>query len=159
MAWWAFGTDPVETFIWFAPEDALFLAALENHLSPLTQDTPVSFWHGGKVAPGDSVAEERARRLRSAEVFLALISVDLLASPQFQEEATIAFHRRDQAEVTIVPIVLRPCDWRSTALAELEPLPRSGVPVGSPGNDAAWMEVVAGLRALLGRPGPPPGHG
>jgi hypothetical protein len=149
MGFWAHGAEPQETFIWFAEADISFFRALERHMVPLRNTEPIDPWHVGLIAPGHPVAPERASRVLSAKLFLVLVSADLLASEEFQDEATIAFHRRDQKEAAIVPIVLRACDWRSTALGELTPLPHDGEPIASAENDAAWLAVIEGLRGVL----------
>ncbi len=58
MVAWAFGTDPLETFIWFAEVDFSFLKALEKHLSPLVHSQPVTFWHSGMTPLAENVKEE-----------------------------------------------------------------------------------------------------
>ncbi len=83
-------------------------------------------------------------------MYLVLVSCDLLVSQEFFEEVDFALQRMDRKEATIVPIVLRACDWKSTALGSLQPLPQpDGVPVSDPLNDPVWLDVVTALSVTV----------
>lgn len=61
--------------------------------------------------------------------------------------------RHSRSEARVIPIIVRPCDWRGAPFAELQALPKNGKPVtawASP--DEAWLDVAEGLRAALGEP-------
>jgi hypothetical protein len=95
-----------------------------------------------------------AEYLRRADIVLLLISVNFL-SPEcydrYHAELQLAYERQKRGQVKIVPVILKECDWQSDVLEKLNPLPRGGVPVGSPrweSPDRAFREVVQELRAL-----------
>ncbi len=50
----------------------------------------------------------------------------------------------------MIPVVVRPCDWKSSPFAELQVLPKDGHPVTLwTDRDQAWLDVVQGLRAAI----------
>jgi hypothetical protein len=57
-------------------------------------------------------------------------------------------HERDEA--IIIPIVLRPCDWKDLVFSKLNALPSKGTAISSyDDKDAAWLEVVNRIKLLL----------
>ena len=53
----------------------------------------------------------------------------------------------------VIPIILRPSDWRTWALQELQALPRDGRAVTSHADpDEAFLQVAEELRALISSP-------
>ena len=50
----------------------------------------------------------------------------------------------------VVPIVLKPVDWKTTPFGKLKALPRDAKPVTEWENqDAAWANVAEGVRRLV----------
>jgi hypothetical protein len=49
----------------------------------------------------------------------------------------------------VIPIILRPVDWRTASFGRLQALPRDGRPVTRwPDQDEAFLDVAHGLRAV-----------
>jgi hypothetical protein len=60
----------------------------------------------------------------------------------------IARHNANQARV--IPIILRPTDWKGAAFAKLKVLPTDGKPITSwPTHDDAFADVVQGIREAV----------
>jgi hypothetical protein len=60
-----------------------------------------------------------------------------------------AIRRHEAGEITIVPIILEPCDWLSSPLAQFKALPRDGKAVSEWTNqNTAFLDVVNELRRL-----------
>jgi hypothetical protein len=80
-----------------------------------------------------------------------LISADFLASDYcFDIEMRTALERHAAEEALVVPVILRPVDWRGTPFRELQSLPRDGKPVTTFANpDVAFEQVATGLRAAI----------
>jgi hypothetical protein len=58
--------------------------------------------------------------------------------------------RAAAGEARVIPIILRPSDWRTGALQALQALPRDGKAVTSHANpDEAFLQVAEELRALI----------
>jgi hypothetical protein len=54
----------------------------------------------------------------------------------------------------VIPIIVRPVNWRTAQFAELQALPQDGRPVtawgeGVYGRDTAWTNVAAGIERVL----------
>src|SRR5262249_1650226 len=87
-------------------------------------------------------------------IILLLVSADFLASDYcWDVEVATALERHARGEATVVPVIIRPVDWRSTPLGRLQGLPRDGRAVTSwPNRDEAWADVIMGLRSLIQSP-------
>jgi hypothetical protein len=53
-------------------------------------------------------------------------------------------------EATIVPFIVRPCEWHDMPFAKVQALPRNAKPVTTYANqDEAWLEVVQGIKRVV----------
>ena len=70
--------------------------------------------------------------LNSAAVILLLVSADFLASDYcYDVEMKRALEWHDAGDGRVVPVILRPVDWRGAPFAKLQALPKDGKPVTS----------------------------
>ncbi|MBL9004056.1 MAG: AAA family ATPase [Myxococcales bacterium] len=139
---------PAEIFCCHAEADAAFVKSLELQLAQFVRERGVSLWHEGLVPAGIVREEEVAAHLQSAAIIVLLVSADLL-SYEYDRLVAPALARHRGGEVHVVPVIVRPCDWTGSALGAFRALP-TGRPVSLwPDQDAAWLDVVHGLRALL----------
>jgi 3',5'-cyclic AMP phosphodiesterase CpdA len=142
--------EPVRLFFSYAHEDEGFADELGAHLQPLVRRGEIRVWGDRQIAAGQDWAEAHARELESARMIVLLVSASFLASERTYEDLDAAMQRRRAGEAQVVPILVRPCDWRSGPLEELQPLPRNQLPVASWSNrDEAWAEIARELRSLL----------
>ena len=124
---------------------------LEILLAPLLRDKLISVWHDRRILPGQEWDLEIAKNLETADIVLLLVSPDFLASGYaYSREMLRAVKRHESGSATVVPIILRPSDWRSSPLGSLEALPSKGRPVALwADRDEAWLDVLQGLRRLI----------
>jgi hypothetical protein len=82
---------------------------------------------------------------------LVLMSADFLATDYCDsEEMRSAIARHESGKLSIVPLILEPCDWKRSALGRLKPLPQGGLPVSAwKSTDAAFREIAAVLRGIV----------
>jgi hypothetical protein len=108
-------------------------------------------WHDRKIGAGSEWARVIDEHLRTADVILLLVSTPFLASPYcYDVEMRVALERHQRGEAHVVPIILRPSDWKNSPLAHLQVVPRDGRPIIKwPVRDDAWLDVVESLRTLL----------
>jgi hypothetical protein len=60
-----------------------------------------------------------------------------------------AIEKHEQGLVRVVPIVLRPVNWRDTPFSVFQALPSNGRPVSTWRNrDEAWVDVVKGITLI-----------
>jgi hypothetical protein len=58
--------------------------------------------------------------------------------------------RQEKGEVSALPIILSPCAWMRTPLAQFQALPRKGRPVTDfPDRNTAFLEVVNGVQRVI----------
>lgn len=93
-------------FLSFAPADVDLLLLLLNHLAPLVESQTFSVWSRRRLSGGEDTERRVAEELERADVVVALVSSDYLASEHRREVERAAELRRH-----IVPILLRPCAY------------------------------------------------
>lgn len=132
-----------------AETDLKLLGELETHLRPLELDGLLQLSHRRRVGPGEDVAQRQAEALEAAHLILLLISSDYRNDDACVDESRRALARRDAGEVRVIPVLLRPCDWKHGPLAGLKPLPGNELPVSSwTDRDAAWENVARSVRVI-----------
>jgi hypothetical protein len=98
-------------------------------------------WNDLEIIPGDNWDAEIARNLDSADLVLPLLSANFLSSKFcVGVEMRRALARHANGDARVVPILLAPCDWRSSRFAAIQGLP-SGMKALSD-----WPDRAEGLR-------------
>lgn len=143
---------PIQVFLSYAstPQDQKLCAKLQNHLAPLVNEGAIAIYSQDDVLPGDEAAATLQARLNTAQIILLLVSADYIAS-HWTDQIASALARHQAGEAQVVPIILRPVDWRSTPFGTFQPLPPQGQAITTWADpDAAFLTVVQGLRGLVG---------
>ncbi len=143
--------SPITLFYSYAHEDELLRNQLEKHLSLLRRQGLISEWYDRQILAGDEWAHDIDEHLETAWIILLLISPDFLASDYcYDIEMRRALERHSRGEARVIPIILRPCDWRTSPFAHLQCLPRDGKPITEWDNqDTALREITQGVRRVL----------
>lgn len=149
---------PAKVFISYSRADQVYLDDLRKWLRVFEIRGMVEIWYDGMIEAGSEWDEVIKENLQSADVILLLLSADFLASDYIYDvELKIAVERHMQGETTVVPIIIRHCDWQSFDGAYLQViqervLPEGGKPVASTtdwsNKEEAWQSVSRGLEAL-----------
>ena len=123
---------------------------LETHLKLLQRQGVISTWHDRTIMPGDNWAGVIDDNFARADIILLLVSADFLASDYCYElEMQTALERAAQGRATVVPIILRACDWNTAPFGKHQGLPKDTKPVTSWLNrDEAWNDVAVGIRKV-----------
>ena len=158
------GRSPSRLAILAAPEDAGPRDALHTHLRSLCNNGWLQILSEGHVLPGDDSRAALREIIESADLALCLISADLLAvmGPDYGRDVTsqarahlagaldLAFRRREQGALVVIPVLVRPANVADSPFADLKALPANLQPIsGWTDKDAALLEVVAGVRLHL----------
>jgi hypothetical protein len=148
---------PRKVFISYSHKDERYVRQLETILAPLQRNNQITIWSDRRLSSGQEWRREIERALEDADIILLLVSPDFLASDFIQvQQLPRALERHQSGSATVVPIILRPADWQSSSLRELEALPRNGRPVSQWQNlDQAWLDVTQGLQRLISSQGSP----
>jgi hypothetical protein len=137
-----------EVFISYAREDLAYLKELEKHLANLEKQGKITSWYDGDITPGTEWESQIMERLNNAQIILLLVSADFINSEfcySIEMKQAIARHDADQARV--IPIIVRPVDWKGALFAKLQALPTGAKPVTRwPTHDDAFLDIVEGIR-------------
>ena len=139
----------MKLFYSYSHEDEALREGLEKHLSVLKQNGHIEDWHDRKIVPGQNFQKEIDQKLKEADIVALLISSDFLSSPACQKEMRDALNLREHKGITVVPIIVRPCDWKSSDIRELQALPKDGKPVCDwPSLDSGFLDVAEGIAII-----------
>ena len=141
----------VRVFISYSHEDEELRNQLEVQLAMLKRQGLVEIWHDRRLVAGDRLDWTISTELDRADIILLLVSPDFLASDYcYKIEKGRALERHLDGEARLISVILRPCDWRHTELAEFVVTPRDGRPITQwPDRDEAFLDVVQSIRAAL----------
>ena len=135
----------------YSSVDSALRAELATHLTLLQRQGLLDVWYDRKMDPGDEWDPEIRAQLEAVEIVLLLVSADFMASDYVWDvELKRVMERQAAGEVRVIPVLIRPCYWKSASFAKLAALPGNGRPVVDwKTNDHGWLEVVRGLRTVL----------
>lgn len=140
----------MKLFYSYCHSDEEFLEDLEKHLSALKRSGSISDWCDRHILPGQELKPEIDRQMADADIIVLLISSDFLASPACRHEMAAALRLRDDNPVLVIPVILRPCDWKHSDIGSLLALPTDGKPVTDWNHrDQAFVSVVDGIRTAI----------
>ena len=144
-------------FISYAHEDTGLKELLLQHLAGLVHDGLIRVWHDRDIKAGDYWVTGIDNAIELSSLILLLVSPAFLSSSYcYGPELRRALRKAAAGEARVIPIILRPSDWRTGALQELQALPRDGRAVTSHANpDEAFLQVAEELRALISSLPPP----
>jgi len=96
-----------QVFISYSHKDRPFVQRLVSDLEAKLPD--VRIFYDMLIAPGASWAQALASQIESAEVILAVLSPDYLASQWAQQELNVALERQLKQGTRLLPVLVRPC--------------------------------------------------
>lgn len=141
---------PISLFYSYSHKDEELRNELGDHLVALERAGLIEVWHDREMLPGDTVDDEIARKLQTANLVLVLVSPSFIRSEYcYDTEMTKAIERHERGEARVVAVVLRPCQWQLTPLKPLLALPTDGKPVTEwPNRDTAFNDVAKAIAKL-----------
>lgn len=143
--------NPPELFYSYSHKDEKLRESLETHLKLLQRQGIIKGWHDRKLIAGQEWEKEILSQLERADIILLLVSADFIASDFcYSTEMQRALERQATGDALVIPVILRPCDWKDAPFSKLQALPKDAKPVTSWGNrDEAFVNVAQGLRAAI----------
>jgi len=144
----------LKIFCSYSHKDAHLRDELVKHLETLRRQRFIEIWHDRRIVPGDKWRQEINSNLDQADVVLLLVSPDFLASKYcYEKELKTALRLAKAGRTRILPIILRPCDWRESPIGQFQALPSDGKPISSwHSRDEIWATIAAELRSLASKP-------
>ncbi|NMF61703.1 hypothetical protein DP113_22585 [Brasilonema octagenarum UFV-E1] len=144
-------SEPIEVFISYSHKERRLRGILDDHLSNLKQQGIINAWYDGDIEAGAEWDAQIKTHLESAHVILLLISSSFMASKFcYEKEMLEAMRRHEAEEARVIPIILRPVDWKGAPFSKLQALPKDGKPITRWSNkDDAFLDVVQGIRRAV----------
>lgn len=145
--------SPSKIFISYSHQDEQFKENLISHLSSLKRRGLINEWHDRKILPGDNWDKNIKQELLDANIILLLISSDFIASNYcYDVEITKAIERHESKEAILIPIILRPCDWKDLPFSKIQGLPKDALPLTKWENvDDAYLNIIDGIKTVLSK--------
>jgi hypothetical protein len=142
---------PISVFYSYSHKDKAYQGKLKTHLSVMRRQGFISEFSDQDILPGQVWSDEINKNLKTADVILLLISPDFMESDYcYSIEMDYAIQRHDAGEAFIIPIILRPCEWKHSPLGKFQALPLRGKPVvrWTP-QDEAFNDIAQGIRKVV----------
>lgn len=140
-------------FFSYSHRDEALRDQLETHLAMLKRQGFIETWHDRRLTAGQPFDAEISDNLERADIVLLLVSPDFLASDYcYDRELKRALERHKAGSCTVVPVILRPCDWHDTSFGKLTATPKDGKPITQwPDIDAAFLDVTKAIKGAIAR--------
>jgi tetratricopeptide (TPR) repeat protein len=144
-------TRAIRVFYSYAHEDNKLRDELNKHLSTMKRLNQITEWHDRDIHAGTEWKDEIDTHLNTAHIILLLISPDFMASEYcYSIEMTRALERHERGEAHVIPIILRPVDWKGAPFDKLQVLPADAQPITIWLNqDQAFLDVAKGIRKVV----------
>jgi TIR domain len=138
-------------FYCYDNQDKRLFKQLDAHLSSLKREFQITTSSQYEVSAGMEIKREVDTHLNTADIVLLLISANFVASDYcYTQEMTRVLQRQKEGNVCVIPILLRPVEWKETPFSKLQPLPTNGKPVILwSQTDAAFQDIAIGIRKRL----------
>lgn len=120
-------------FIGYCHKDEAWKDRLLTQLRVLMLDGEFEVWEDRQMATGAAWQPEIKKAINRASLAILLISADFLASNFVRGEAVPGWlKQRNQAGLTIFPVILRPCPWQRVTWLAAQPVrPHAGKPLSA----------------------------
>lgn len=146
-------SNKIKIFISYSHEDEELRKGLEKQLSVLKREGSVLIWNYRDISAGDEWKRQIDEHLNSSQLILLLISSDFLYSEYcYEREMKRAMELHESGQVRVVPIILRPSDWKKAPFGKLQALPANAEPVVSRKwgcVDEAFLDIAMGIRKII----------
>jgi hypothetical protein len=138
-------------FFSYSHKDEGLRDQLETHLAMLKRQGFIETWHDRRITAGEGVDHAISVNLESADIVLLLVSPDFLASDYcYDREMARAIERHQAGLATVIPVILRPCDWHDAPFGNPLAAPKDGKPITQWSDiDAAFLDVTTAIKGAL----------
>lgn len=120
----------VRTFYSYAREDAKYLDDVRSSIAALRHQRRIEEWWDRERA-GVEWEQAIERELDRAQLVVLLVSRDFIQSDYCHKEMTRAMERQRNGFCTVVPVLIRPCNWKIAGFSHLNVIPVGANPVSN----------------------------
>jgi hypothetical protein len=144
---------PIDIFFSYAHADEALMNQVRRHLVLYDRLGKIRKWHDREILPGNEWKGQIDERLRSAKIILLFVSTDFFESDYcYDIEMKEALLRHESGETTVIPIILRPCDWQLAPFSHIQALPTDGKAITTWENiDEACLNIAKGIMAVVSK--------
>jgi len=137
----------IEIFFSYAHEDERLMDEVRRQMIVYEREGHLLKWHDRMIPPGEQWKDMIDDRLRNAKIILLFFSPHFIESKYCYEiEGQEALRRSKTGEALVIPVILRPCAWKSSPYGKLQALPTDGKPISTWDNiDIASLEVAESI--------------
>jgi len=141
----------IKIFYCYAREDQLLRDKLNRHLAALRRSGQIETWYDRDIQAGTEWRHEIDEYLHAADIILLLVSPHFIDSDYcYGREMNQALERHKAREAHVIPIILRPVDWKKTPIGDLQALPTGGKAITKwRDRDEAFENVATKIRAVV----------
>jgi hypothetical protein len=141
----------IEIFCSYAQKDRTIFQRLELEFQLLRRRGQIADWYGSNDFQSQKSTKTVVPHLDSAHIILLLVSADFLASDYLYEaEVMQAWEKHLTGKARVIPVILRPVDWRLAPFGKLYCLPTGGTPVRDwPNQDEAISDIIRGIQMVI----------
>ena len=112
---------PVNAFVSYSHKDNHVLERLKVHLTLLKRDGLINLWSDNEIRAGGKLDQEIEKAHDNSMLFIPIVSPDFLASNYcYEKEMMTALEKVQLNEMTIIPIIAEPCDWKNSPLRDFK---------------------------------------
>jgi len=145
--------NPLKVAYLCAPtdKDERLREKLQAHLGALKHSGQILSWYDRLILPGKDREQEIEENLGDAHIVLLLVSPDFISlgycsSRQIQQ----ALRRHEMGITHVIPVIIRPVEWKETLIGTLQALPYNERPITSWSNqDKAFQDVAQGIQKVV----------
>jgi internalin A len=143
----------LEIFFSYAHKDEVWLKRIETSLMGLVRRDLIHVWHDGNISQGTEWLAEMKERLEMSQIIVLLVSPDFIASDFcWNVEMPRVIERHQEGSARVIPIIVRPANWKKTLLQDFQALPRNGKALSTwKDKDSALQEVAEDIERIVER--------
>ena len=140
----------MKLFYSYCHKDEHFRDEVAKFLVPLRDSARIEEWHDRRIQVGSGIHSEIDKNIKDSDIILLLLSPDYLASAECKAEVRAAMDLRRRNGTSVIPIILRPCGWRSYDIRDLRAVPTDARPIieWSP-RENAYLDIYNNIRELV----------
>lgn len=138
-------------FFSYSHKDEELRNELEVHLAMLKREGLINSWHDRRIGAGEDIHSNISEELENADIVLLLVSANFLASDYcYDKEMKRALDKNQEGSTRVIPVIIHPCDWTSSAFGSLRATPLDGKPISMFANQAeALTQVAKDIRSVV----------
>lgn len=135
-------------FFSYSHADEALRDQLEIQLALLKRQGVIETWHDRRIVAGDELDKAIGGHVENDDIILLLVSPEFIASDYcYEKEMARAMERHNAREATVIPVILRFCEWHHAPFGKLMATPTDGKPVTSwADRDQAFLTVAQAIR-------------